>query len=217
MKVIPKIEEFERKLTGWQYRQLITEELSIADNVKRVANDIFNFILQSRNITSIRNIGFIGSANLILKQFDFDDIDKVENFDPDCTYVRPSNNAGLDENNKLYGISFEFEYATLNGDITDYKLLNLLYHEVEHAYQDYMKLSIGVNTIYSRRNELNNFAVDYYNHGNYYLKSIATILYLSDRNEQDAFAHQVYSTLKSKKASNIPLIGNVDILMDINI
>jgi hypothetical protein len=200
MKIVPKIKEYNRKLIGEEYHQLINEELGISNEVEEVANIIFNLIKNNRNITSIRNIGFIGSAKLNIDMFSFDDEYKVYTFNDECGYIRRVKNPI--KNNKIYNIEFDIQYASLNGKIIDTKLLDAVYHEVEHAYQDYRQLLNGVDeldNINNYRNTLYNFAVENMYSQNKYMRIFCFITYMSYRLEQDAYANQLYPALKEKQ------------------
>jgi len=175
-------------------QKMITEVLSVSSIVERVANDIFHFIKQNHNINKVRDVSFIGSADITLKTHDFDNEEDVNDFNEECEYERYEE-AYIDKSQKIHGIKFHMECATLNGNIVNDKLLDVLYHEVEHAYQDYCKLVRGVDVSKTPRYKLYKFAIEHMNNTNYCLFVFCYIVYMSDWNEQDSFVNQLYSML----------------------
>jgi hypothetical protein len=191
-----------RELVSEEYHRLITETLSISEQVETVANKIFQLIKQNPNIKEVQNIGFIGHAMLNLKQHDYNNIQDYNTFLDECTYDSDLK-IRFDDSKRIYGIIFEIEYSTLNGEIIDGKLLDVLYHEVEHAYQDYCKCFKGMGTRTPPKHFLYDFAISHMNdNDNYFISVLSRILYIANWGEQDAYVNQLYSELKQNKLIN---------------
>jgi hypothetical protein len=195
----PETEEYDKRLIGEQYTRLINEELSISKHVEYVSNTIFNTIKNDPQTKSIHDVGFIGQAELKHNTINFNntyDFHHYRGNTTDCSYIRNSFPDSYIKNNKIYGIIFELEYKTLNYKIENDGLLELIFHEVEHAYQDYLKLSKGIYTEKSPKNELYNFAIKNIHSKCLFLSRLCRIIYISNTDEQDAYANQTYSELK---------------------
>jgi hypothetical protein len=192
-------EESYRKFITQQYNRLIKEDLSVSTHVEKVANYLFNAIKQNQNIKQIKNIDFIGYAKLTLKAYNFDDIIDVNNFADESKYIRKPTTY-INKSQQIHDIEFYLEYATLNGEIVNGNLSDSIYHEVEHAYQDYSIISKKIDITNNPQNKLYDFAINNIKHPNDYIFAICVILYMSNWGEQDAFANQLYSSLLQCKA-----------------
>jgi len=201
IKIIPKIEEYNKKLISEQYEKLITEVQSISSHVEIVSNHIFNLIKENPNLTKIENVDFIGSADIELKAVDFSNNIQFKGFSGNSDYTNNKEKVYI-YNNQIYGIEFYIEYATENGEIVDNNILDMIYHEIQHAYQDYCKLLGGVDIYELPKNKLYNFALEYYGSKNYYLHNFSNILYMANDGEQDSFINQLYSSLKYNEHIN---------------
>lgn len=175
----------------------ITEELSISDNVKQASE----LVIQEIN-TNIRNtkstpINFNGvtyktnhfdtikynkKITIIYKYFNYKDMDIFKLYKKTIEdKFKNENKTGFDT------ISLTIE--SVDNYIFPQTLNDTIYHEMEHIFQKTMSgKPFGGKELYE-------LAISFKNSSDIYEKTLANIIYLTRRYEQDAYVNGLYGTM----------------------
>lgn len=157
-----------------EINQLMTEELSVADEVKVFSNEIINNILIHKNYDFIIDFFNLGEYRII--------------------YV-PSNG----EKNGTTNIkerTITINTPLINGNIIENDLYDVVYHEIEHLFQ-ISKMETTENRTNKSFNKIYAIAIQKYNDENasYYEKELGRYVYCCSTLEQDAFVNGLYAIL----------------------
>jgi hypothetical protein len=179
-------------------REILLEELSVSDNVNIVVDAIDKKLELNRyGSYEIKDVGFVGNLKIIITPKN--DLNG-NNSTIDTGKIKIDSN-GYVEGATIYIVKKrllnneqelrkEIEYV--NGSI---------WHEIEHLYQDYLKLKNDRLTIsstdsaskeYVKRDYLNDLGCKNANNENEYIELLSWMFYMDER-EQDAVASELYN------------------------
>ena len=168
-----------RNIIREEISRLLKEELSIADEVKKVTNEIMNNFMNG-SFNFVYDFYNIGEYNVIGNSIEVKSIDDKPN-------------AFCDVKNQ----TLAFEIPVYNGKIVKNTLEGCVQHEVEHLFQ----ISMMGNTSKSY-NAIYNKAIDIFNNSkDYYERSLAQYIYCCSTVEQDAFVNELYALLMKSFSS----------------
>lgn len=214
------IEEYfyNRTLLSEQYKHLLIEESSVSNEVKYVSKEIERILLKNPYEINydLINYGFIGELLITFKFDNFNNVEEVKNI---SNY---ESNVGVDnlsvENNKLYGASLELKSLFINDKPLKEYFYTTIMHEVNHLYQEYMKLMHVKRKSYHVKTEKQMIKNDFdkvqnkkygdlyklysnnTNHNNPLISQVCRSFYRSDIREQDSYSTQLYNFItKGKK------------------
>jgi hypothetical protein len=198
-----------------EYKEYLKEEMGVAKEVEFVSDYIEKKITKmlpeldriNNTIFSslfVENCGFIGMGKVYFNAIPFKNMEeytKKFHISKLGAYIR-TDNINFDENNKLNNVIIQINFPILNGRIVTNLFNSAIFHEVEHLYQIYRTKynKIHKNTQKRQNNYKNAFNILQNNSNpNTYEVKIATLIYLSNTMEQDAFSSQLYAFFKANR------------------
>jgi len=137
-----------------EYNSLLTEELGIAYNVKKVTLAVKNLIYKDipnlkptnnyeRKQYLLQNYEFIGYLPIDFRYISCDDEESYEKADKSCWvdldsdyYIKKGNNNIY----QIYDVMLFIRSPFFNGKILEENFYGNVFHEIEHIYQEYQKL-----------------------------------------------------------------------------
>lgn len=176
-----------------QYQRLfdlIKEELSIANEVKRITHEIEKkFNDEVGEMTENKNgIFFVDDLKVEWKVLLFDNIEKFSSW----------YSVNSKEYKNGYSMSEKTMYLTvivIGGEYNISDTLDTIQHEVEHYYQTKMKNG-------SLSTEKYQLAVQYFQSNNQYLSNFSKLIYFSKRFEIDAYVNGAYNSVRYKRINS---------------
>ena len=157
-----------------EVNRIITEEISIADEVKVFSDEIVNNIITHNNYDFIIDFFNLGEYRVI--------------YVPSDGEKHGATNIGQ----KTITINTPF----INGKVVEIDLIDVVYHEIEHLFQ-VSKMDETENGTNKSFNKIYAIAMQTYNDENasYYEKELSRYVYCCSTLEQDAFVNSLYAQL----------------------
>lgn len=190
--------------------EILKEELSVSDEVvvatRIIGNAIIDDIYKNNNTQDWYNIkykqnrmelfdvDFIGSVTInYVCYFPKDDI-QLSNTHKNKLGAATILKKVVIEDNKLQNLVLNIELVYYAGDFQSYFFDTALYHEILHAYEKYKELC---GEIISHTSNIYDLAIKNLKNNNQYIQFASNIIYLTTKQEQDAYAGQLYQYLMS--------------------
>lgn len=172
-----KLNEIELKsIIREEINRLMTEEMSIADEVKVFSNEIINNILNHKNYDFIIDFFNLGEYRIIY------------------TPTNDDKNGATNIKQKTITINTPI----VNNKIVEKDLYDVVYHEIEHLFQ-VSKMEETENGTNKSFNKVYITAIKICNDENasYYEEELGRYVYCCSTLEQDAFVNGLYATLSN--------------------